>query len=48
MNIPENSIYAISYDPIWQNQGSIDSVFESLKGIVNDLGSLTMHIIVCH
>lgn len=32
MNIPENSIYAISYDPIWQNQGSIDSVFESLKG----------------
>lgn len=32
MNVPENTIYAISYDPYWQSQEYIDMVFESLKG----------------
>lgn len=32
MIIPENSIVAISYEPKWQTQEHIDSVFESLKG----------------
>ena len=32
MNIPENNIYAIAYNSTWQNQESINLVFESLKG----------------
>lgn len=32
MIVPDGKIYAISYDPTWQTQEHIDSVFESLKG----------------
>lgn len=32
ITVPDKTIAAVSYDPVWQNQNSIDSVFESLKG----------------
>jgi hypothetical protein len=32
ISVPEGMMYAISYDPTWQKQDCIDSVFESLKG----------------
>jgi hypothetical protein len=32
INVPENNILAISFDPKWQSQEYIDMVFESLKG----------------
>lgn len=31
MIIPDTTIAAISYDPVWQSQDHIDSVFQSLK-----------------
>lgn len=32
MIIPDTTIAAIAYDPVWQSQEHIDTIFESLKG----------------